>query len=57
MYRNACNLYFDPADLEEEKYVVKGAETSIFPIIKLVFNITKNVRFFKENDIEISRCL
>ena len=50
------NLYFDPADLKKEKYVVTP-ETTILPIIKLEINITKNVLFFTENDIEISRCL
>ena len=56
MYRNSGNLYFDPADLKKEKYVVTP-ETTILPIIKLEINITKNVLFFTENDIEISRCL
>ena len=56
MYRNSGNLYFDPVDLKKEKYVVTP-ETTILPIIKLEINITKNVLFFTENDIEISRCL
>ena len=56
LYRNAGNLYFDPADLKKEKYVVTP-ESTIFPIMKLEINITKNVLFFTENDIEISRCL
>ena len=56
MDRNSGNLYFDPADLKKEKYVVTP-ETTILPIIKLEINITKNVLFFTENDIEISRCL
>ena len=50
------HLYSDPADLKKEKYVVTP-ETTILPIIKLEINITKNVLFFTENDIEISRCL
>lgn len=56
LYRNFGNLYFNPADLKKEKYVVTP-ETTILPIIKLEINITKNVLFFTENDIEISRCL
>ena len=56
LYRDSGNLYFDPVDFKKEKYVVTP-ETTILPIIKLEINITKNVLFFTENDIEISRCL
>ena len=50
------HLYSDPADLKKEKYVVVMSSNLQFRMVRL-HNITKNVRFFTENDIEIERCI